>query len=220
MGNRYYCAAVGGFYDTDIHGARTNFEPDPAWAAPEGETDPQPPLIEVANPACLIPADAVEITPELHKQLLEGQRLGMSIVGDEAGNPVLVDPRSLLTLDGLKVLRWQAVKGLRDQHIDGGCEVPGIGRFDTDGPSRANITGAVTGAFMAKYAGGAFAINWKLADNGLIQLDADQMILVGETVLVHVSTCHARSQALGLAIGAATTKEELEAIDINQGWPS
>lgn len=168
----------------------------------------------------ILPDDVVEITPEFHRQLLDGQCNGMIIVADESGYPVSVDPKSLLTLAGLKDLRWQDVKRLRDQHIDGGCDVPGIGRFDTDAMSRANINGAVTGASMAKYAGGAFAINWKLADNGIIQLDADQMILIGETVLVHVSTCHARSQALGLVIEAASTKEELETIDIAMGWPA
>lgn len=39
-----------------------------------------------------IPLDAVEITVEQHAALLEGQSQGKQIAGDEAGNPILVDP--------------------------------------------------------------------------------------------------------------------------------
>lgn len=38
-----------------------------------------------------IPADAVEITDELHVALIDGQCQGKSIVGDENGYPILVD---------------------------------------------------------------------------------------------------------------------------------
>lgn len=168
----------------------------------------------------ILPADVVEISAEVHRQLLDSQCEGMVIVGDNQGYPQSVDPRSLLTLDGLKDLRWHEVKQNRDWRIDGGCDVPGIGRFDTDVLSRSNINGAVTGAFMAKSAGAPFAVNWKLANNSLAELDADQMIMVGQTVLAHVSTCHARSQALGLLIAAAETIADLEAIDIEEGWPA
>ena len=39
-----------------------------------------------------IPADAVEITGEEHKALLEGQSQGKIIAADKNGKPVLVDP--------------------------------------------------------------------------------------------------------------------------------
>lgn len=39
-----------------------------------------------------IPKDAVEITEELHKELLEGQSNGKVINSDEKGHPILVDP--------------------------------------------------------------------------------------------------------------------------------
>lgn len=39
-----------------------------------------------------IPADAVEITPEDHAYLLEGQTQGKLIQADEDGYPILVDP--------------------------------------------------------------------------------------------------------------------------------
>lgn len=116
----YYSAAEGGFYDTRVHGSRTLLIPDPSWVPPRssvvvepGEPLPdgsgineaeeairvdipdetaQAPLIEVLNDACLLPADALEITPERHAELLAGNATGQLIVPDEAGLPMLADP--------------------------------------------------------------------------------------------------------------------------------
>ena len=38
------------------------------------------------------PSDSVEITPEYHQELLEGQASGKQIQANEQGYPVLVDP--------------------------------------------------------------------------------------------------------------------------------
>lgn len=51
-----------------------------------------PGVIEVANPDCLIPGDAVEITDERHAEMLAGQSSGLKISSDENGYPVLIDP--------------------------------------------------------------------------------------------------------------------------------
>ena len=50
------------------------------------------PLIEVDNPTCLIPSDAVEITLEQHAQLLAAQSEGKQIKADAQGKPVAVEP--------------------------------------------------------------------------------------------------------------------------------
>lgn len=57
--------------------------PDMTWVAPS---------IEVDNPDCKIPVDAVEITDAQHAALLSGQSAGLCIVADEAGFPILVPP--------------------------------------------------------------------------------------------------------------------------------
>lgn len=51
-----------------------------------------PDMLEVANPACLIPADAVEITSAYHAELLAGQSESKVIAWDADGYPVLIDP--------------------------------------------------------------------------------------------------------------------------------
>ncbi|MFJ7107785.1 phage tail protein [Pseudomonas sp. NPDC098740] len=51
-----------------------------------------PDTLEVANPVCLIPQDAVEITSANHAELLAGQSEGKVIAWGDDGYPVLIDP--------------------------------------------------------------------------------------------------------------------------------
>jgi hypothetical protein len=50
----------------------------------------EPGTIEVDNPDCLIPDDAVELTAEARQQLLDGNAKGQVIAADENGYPVLI----------------------------------------------------------------------------------------------------------------------------------
>lgn len=167
-----------------------------------------------------LPSDAVEITIERHRQLLQDQCVGKIIVGDDTGQPVSVDPSILLDLDGYKKQIWERVKALRTAHIDAGCQVAGLGTFNADAESRLNINGAVTGALLAKSTGAAFLMTWKRADNMIVDLDADQMIYVGQTILTFVAACHGHAQTLLAAIHAASDKAGVDAVAIDQGWPA
>jgi hypothetical protein len=118
-----------------------------------------------------------------------------------------------------KAAKWEQAKAERDRRIAAGCAVPGIGTFDSDDPSRSNITGAVTMALIAQAAGQPFSIGWKLADNTVATLDAAQMIGAGVVVGQYVAACHANAQALGQAIEAAGTIAALGDINIGAGWP-
>ncbi|AUG04861.1 phage tail protein [Pseudomonas sp. 09C 129] len=51
-----------------------------------------PGMLEVDNPDCLIPDDAVEITSEYHAELLAGQSEGKVIAWGDDGIPGLADP--------------------------------------------------------------------------------------------------------------------------------
>lgn len=112
----FYARSTGGFYDSAKHGARTLTivdpswkrptvkAPDPRWVQTEGGGASAAPLIDVPdsaaiaptisvlNPACQIPADAVEITSEFHAELLAAQSGGKVIRAGEDGKPVAVDP--------------------------------------------------------------------------------------------------------------------------------
>ncbi|MGH8759131.1 MAG: hypothetical protein ACREVW_06405 [Burkholderiales bacterium] len=79
----------------------TNTGDEPMSLSNVPDMSTEPPTIEINNPDCKIPADAVEITDEEHATLLEGQSLGKRIVPDESGRPVLADPPAP-TLEALK----------------------------------------------------------------------------------------------------------------------
>ena len=79
----FYSKSTGGFYVEEIHGSRKVTVVDP---------EATPDTIEIDNPDCKIPADAVEITPEQHAALLNGQSSGKCIVADADGYPILQDP--------------------------------------------------------------------------------------------------------------------------------
>ena len=117
-----------------------------------------------------------------------------------------------------KAEKWALAKARRNRAIGAGVNIPGIGRFDTDDASRANITGAVVGAMIAQAAATPFSIGWKLADNSVVDLDAAKMVRVGTAALAHVSACHANAQALGTAIQSADSVAALDAVDVEAGW--
>ena len=119
-----------------------------------------------------------------------------------------------------KAFKWGAAKVRRDRAIDAGVTVPGIGTFDSDAASRANVTGAVTMALIAGGAGKPFAISWKLADNTVTRLSGAQMIAAGVAVGEHVAAAHANAQTIGLSIQAAADFAALEAINLETGWPA
>jgi hypothetical protein len=68
----------------------TGDEPITLRAVPDMRATPD--TLEVVNPACLIPEDAVEITAAYHAELLAGQSAGQVITWGEDGYPVLMDP--------------------------------------------------------------------------------------------------------------------------------
>lgn len=86
----HYSPTTNGFYDEATHGKITLLVPDPAWAPSEGQD--QAPLIPVANPACLIPGDAVEVSPQQHAALMAAQSEGKVISAGQDGFPVALDP--------------------------------------------------------------------------------------------------------------------------------
>src|SRR3546814_10566296 len=81
-----------------------------------------------------------------------------------------------------------------------------------------NISGFVAEATLSKINGTPFSMPFKLSDNSIVMLDADQMIEVGKAVSLHGQRMYAKSWELKALADAATTTEELDAIDINAGW--
>ena len=158
----YFSPSVSGFYVDDIHGARKAFVADPRWLRPVGP-DGQPdsnaiaPLIEINNPDCKIPMDAVEITADAHAALLAGQSAGQMIGADQAGKPVL-QARPVVPFAVLKAAAMDSFRADREKMLN---RLAGIGMAAQVGgdaplalaitafrqglldlPSHASVTGA------------------------------------------------------------------------------
>lgn len=99
----------------------------------------------------------------------------------------------------------------RDAAQDGGAETPS-GRFDSASRSREFLNGAVVAAQIALAQGQPFSINWTLANNNVVTLDAPGIIAAGLAVAAHVDAMHSRARVLKSRIDAATTLAGIAAI--------
>lgn len=124
------------------------------------------------------------------------------------------------TLQELKDAVWEKVKAKRATLIAAGATVPGIGTFQTDLVSMANVHEAVTGALLAGATGQPYTITFTLADNSRPTLTAAQIMLAGKVIGERKSAIHAHSATLRAAIEAAADEAEIDAIDIETGWPT
>ena len=115
-------------------------------------------------------------------------------------------------IETARACKWADIKAERDRLECGGFDMPGIGRFDSDADSRARIVGAVTAAKIAQDASQPFNVEWTLADNTTVMLDADQVISVGFAMLTHSTSTHEKGRNLRSAIVAAEDAESLDAI--------
>lgn len=169
----YYSKMTGGFYDDTIHGSRT------ISVAIDGKLDPAA-TIEATNPACLIPADAVEISGEEHVALLAGQSNGKRIVADEFGRPVLQPPVPP-TADEVKAAAWERIKAERDRRAEASGFVVVTKWYHSDGTSKLQHLGNKDTARDQLAAGGTMAsalldpvggqqIVWKTMDGTFVPL--------------------------------------------------
>lgn len=121
-------------------------------------------------------------------------------------------------IEGARAAKWEAVKALRATVQQGGCQTP-FGPAQTDLESRGLINGAVTLAMLSLQAGQPFALEFTLADNSSLMLDASSMIGLGQAVGLFVAAAHAYSVTLRALIDSAPTIAALDAIEISVGWP-
>lgn len=93
----FYSANKNGFFTPELHGPHRISIPDPTWARPlleDGtpDADAVSPTVEIDNPDCKIPPDAVLITDALHQSLLAAQAEGYAISPGDNGFPIAITP--------------------------------------------------------------------------------------------------------------------------------
>lgn len=158
-----------------------------------------------------IPVDAVEISTEQHAALMQAQGNGKQLTADKNGYPIAIDPpqpvRTKVALLGkVAAQRWQVETG---GILIGGTPIA------TDRESQAQLTSACT-----SLKGGLIADTpWKAADGSFTMVTLAEIEPVAQAVAAHVRACFAAEQAHAEAIDALQTQAELDAYDINTGWP-
>lgn len=165
-----------------------------------------PDTLDVTNPDCLIPEDAVEITSKYHAELLAGQSEGKVIAWGANGFPFL-EAKPLPTTDYM----WTRIKAERDRRKDLGVLASGHW-FHSDSASRIQqLALVIMGATMPA------GIQWKTMGDTFVLMTPE---LAGKIF--------AATAALDQAIfsAAETHRVAMEAspvpadYDFSGGWPA
>lgn len=110
------------------------------------------------------------------------------------------------TLDDAKAAKLREIAAARYIAETGGIVVAGV-EIRTDREAQAMLTAAAMSAQLDP----AYTCWWKGA-NGWAQLDAKTLLLIGGAVREHVQKCFDRERVLTLAVDAAKTVPEVEAV--------
>lgn len=116
------------------------------------------------------------------------------------------------TLEQKRTGKWEEIKAARYAAEFGVFTWDGK-TFDCDPDSTTRITGAMQMAQFAISAGQAFSRDWILSDNTVATLDGSQMIAVGVALVNHVGAQYGKSTLLRTALEAATTAQEIDAVE-------
>lgn len=121
-------------------------------------------------------------------------------------------------IEALKASKRKAIAAMTVEKEDAGAPTP-FGTAHSDADSRGKINGLVLMAMLAKQAGATFDESITLADESVIQLDANKTIGFGVAVGRHIAAVHTHARQLKDQIDAATTVEGVNAVDMAAGWP-
>lgn len=110
-------------------------------------------------------------------------------------------------LEELATIRWKAEES--------GTTVGGT-PIATDRTTQAKLTAA----YVKAAADSAYAIaDWKFGSGVFGALDAATIIAAADAVEVHVQACFTNEASLSADVVAASSFSELDAIDLEAGWP-
>lgn len=113
-----------------------------------------------------------------------------------------------------KATKQRLLRERRDVLETAGVTVEGVGVLATDVASQRLLTGAAVLALIAAQRQQEFSIAWTLADQSAVQLNADEVISCSVIVGTHVSGVFAAHRSASLAVEAATTVEEVDAVSL------
>lgn len=149
----------------------------------------------------VIPPDAVEITGDLQKQLI-----------NETDGVWTLQPDGSIVLNALTDVDPDypaLIASIRYDHETAGISVNGV-RISTDRESQALVTGAALSAILDS----SYVCTWKALD-GPVQVDARQLLALAAAVRTHVQACFDRECELLAAAADGTLTDSM----LMEGWP-
>ena len=111
-----------------------------------------------------------------------------------------------------------AVTGMRDQRESAGFAYMGK-VIDSDPRSVLRINTLAMTAQAALASEQPFAIDWTCQDNSALALDAMAAIGMPAALAMWANTLHQHARGLKDLIDAAQTPDELQEIELQDGWP-
>ncbi|MEO9648830.1 MAG: DUF4376 domain-containing protein [Roseobacter sp.] len=120
------------------------------------------------------------------------------------------------TIDQLKVEKLEELAQIRFEAEYGGFSSGGV-EVDTSDRTRNFIAASYTKAL----ADPSYSVpSFKSAPGVFTTLNAAQIIGIGDLIVDHVQACFTNEATISVLINDATNEAELNAIDLNAGWPS
>lgn len=158
-----------------------------------------------------IPPDAIEITDDHYAELLSAQECGKRITTDENGFPIAIDqPAPVRTVTSLlaeiAAKRWE---------VETGGITVAASQIKTDRASQSQLNIAYTSLKSGLIAD----TRWKDADGLFTNVTLAELEPIAKAVATHVRACFAAEESHNDAITLLKTQAELDAYDINAGWP-
>lgn len=148
------------------------------------------------------PEGAVEVSPELYAAVL-----GKVVEPGPDGQPrATAAQRRTDLLAAATTKRWEVETG--------GVGLPNGIRVGTLKADQDRVTSVIANADLA----GVTSVDFKAA-SGWVTLDMVSVRLIAKAIALHVQACFSAERAHHEAI-AALADEELDAYDLNTGWPA
>lgn len=131
----------------------------------------------------------------------------------ETGLPSLIGIFQDIPLDDIKTEKKQYVSDRKWVEEGSGFTYLGL-PFASDDRAQLKYMGIVMAAQMNP----SYSVNFKAADGNFIDLSAAQAVGLAMAARAHVQHCFDNESRIKDLIDAATTFEELDAIDLESGW--
>lgn len=120
----------------------------------------------------------------------------------------------------VRVIQWSAAKAIYEARIVAGFALPVIGRVQTDAASREAIYNLADEAREKIDAGEPWATSFKNEANERVPVTAEQIVDVYRALRAFLGACFTAKEAIADSLEAATTAEQILAVNLTDGYPA